>query len=243
MACLSKEAADILTNRNEAELQTAIETHHETLLKQRADCVDYGKPEELTPKKNARLNCELLKQVLIHRADQLVTASSTMLAEKNLYGLSLVVRGHIESMAILGYFTRRLQSLKAGNITFETFEQDIRNGLMGAKHNLFELGNCPVNILTCVQHTDKYLDAEFFHEKKEMVEDIYGWLSEFAHPNFCSNKTAFTVDKENNRMVLRKEQELTEDHIQAMRNLRISSELFNWLLTAFDERVKEDLSE
>src|ERR1700760_1325629 len=128
MACFSKEAADILKNRNETDLQEAVETEYENLLKQRADYVEYGKPEELTAKQNARLNCELLKQVLIHRAGQLMIASGTMLAEKNLYGLSLIVRGHIETMAVLGYFPRRLQSLKVGNITFETFEQDIRNG-------------------------------------------------------------------------------------------------------------------
>ena len=86
MACLSKEATDILTNRKEADLQKAVETHYENLIKQRADYVEYGKPEELPPKKNAQLNCELLKQVLIHRAKQLMTASGTMLAEKNLYG-------------------------------------------------------------------------------------------------------------------------------------------------------------
>jgi hypothetical protein len=34
-----------------------------------------------------------------------MTGTSVMLEEKNLYGLALVVRGHIEAVAVLGYFT------------------------------------------------------------------------------------------------------------------------------------------
>jgi hypothetical protein len=96
----------------------------------------------------------------------------------------------------LGYFTNRLDALSKANIDFAGFEQDIANGLMGAKHDLFDKANAPVNILTCIENADKLIDAELFKDKKRMLEDLYGWLSEFAHPNFCSNRTAFTLDKE-----------------------------------------------
>jgi hypothetical protein len=67
-----------------------------------------------------------------------------------------------------------VNSLVKGNITFEQFEQDIANGLMGAKHDLFDKASAPVNILTCVGHSDKFVDAELFGEKKEMLQDLYG---------------------------------------------------------------------
>jgi hypothetical protein len=55
---------------------------------------------------------------------------------------------------------------------------------MGAKHDLFDKANAPVNIITCVEHSDKYADVELFKEKKKYLEDLYGWLSEFAQPEF-----------------------------------------------------------
>jgi hypothetical protein len=207
------------------------------ILKERVEFIEYGKPEELSDKQRAKLNCDLLKQVLIHRAERLMTATGQMLVAKNLYGLALTARGHIETVAMLGYFTKRLAALSRGNIDFDRFEQDIANGLMGAKHDLFDKANAPVNIMTCIENTDKHLDAEFFKEKKKMLEDLYSWLSEFAHPNFCSNKTAYTLDKATGRMVLRKDEEITEDHFQMLATLDISAGVLLWLLEDFTKRV------
>jgi hypothetical protein len=112
---------------------------------------------------------------------------------------------------------------------------------MGAKDNIFDRAKAPVNILTCVEHTDKHLDAELFQEKKGMFEEVYVWLSEFAHPNFCSNKTAFTLDKEEGRMLLRKGDELREDHFQMLGCLDMSAKMFGWLLTDFAKRLENAL--
>jgi len=241
MPCFSEDARKLLTDNGKAELHTSLEEDYTELLKQRVDFIEYGKKEDLTDKRQAQFNCDLLKQVLIHRAVQMMSGTGTMLTQKNLHGLALIVRGHIETLAVIGYFTRRLDSLHKGNITFEQFQQDIANGLVGAKHDLFDKASAPVNILTCVQHIDKYVDAELFKEKKEMVEDLYGWLSEFAHPNFCSNKTSFTLDKATGRMMLRKEEEVSEDHFQMVATLRMSADLLSWFLAKFDERKEAAL--
>ena len=240
MPCLSNEATKILTDNGKQDLQKNLEDYHAAILKERVDYIEYGKPEELSDKRRAKLNCELLKQVLIHRADKLITATGQMLPTKNLYGMALAARGHIEAVAVLGYFAKRLSALSKGNIDFNRFELDIANGLMGAKHDLFNQANAPVNILTCVENADKHLDAEFFGEKKKMLEDIYTWLSEFAHPNFCSNKTAFTLDKETGRMVLRNEEVIGEDHFQMLVTVEMATGMFNWLLEDFTKRVNEN---
>lgn len=237
MACFSDGAKAILDAGEDQKLHTHLEMRHAELLGERVEFIEYGNPEDLTDKKQARLNAELLKQVLIHRAEQLMTGTSVMLEEKNLYGLALVVRGHIEAVAVLGYFTRRINSLMKGNIIFEQFKQDIANGLMGAKHDLFDKANAPVNIITCVEHSDKYADVELFKEKKKYLEDLYGWLSEFAHPNFCSNKTAYTLDKKNGRMVLRKEREISSDHYRMISTLTMSADILAWFLPKFDENL------
>ncbi|HXW26471.1 MAG TPA: hypothetical protein VEK73_17130, partial [Xanthobacteraceae bacterium] len=120
------------------------------------------------------------------------------------------------------------------------FEEDIANGLMGAKDDIFDKAKAPVNILTCIEHADKHLDSEVDH-KKGVFKEVYVWLSEFAHPNFCSNKTAFTLDKQKGRMLLRKEEELRDDHFQMLGCLDMSAMMFDWLLADFTKRLHKAL--
>ena len=195
MACLSDQATQTLKQAGKEDMSKSLEEAHANLISQRVDYIEYGDPDRLTAKQRAKLNCQLLKQALLHSAERLMVATGQMFDSKNLYSLALLVRGHIEAVASLGYFARRLDSLHEGNINFERFEQDIANGLLGAKDDIFVKARAPVNILTCLEHIDKHLDAKLFCKKTEMFQEIYTWLSEFAHPNFCSNKTAFTLDK------------------------------------------------
>jgi hypothetical protein len=117
--------------------------------------------------------------------------------ENNIYGLALVVRGHYEATAVLGYFCNRLESLKVGNITFEDFAWNIAYEVLGARHEQFAKAPNPPNILTCIEKADKYLDTHCFQQKKGMLLDCYNWLSDFAHPNFLSNASSFTLDLPN----------------------------------------------
>jgi hypothetical protein len=241
MACLSDQATQTLKKAGKEDISKSLEKAHASLVNQRVDYIEYGDPDRLTAKQRAKLNCQLLNQVLVHRAERLMIATGQMFDSKNLYGLALIVRGHIEAVALLGYFARRLDSLHKGNIDFERFEDDIANGLLGAKDDIFDKAKAPVNILTCLEHTDKHLEAELFGKKTEMFEEIYIWLSEFAHPNFCSNKTAFTLDKETGRMLLRKEEESRDDHFQMLNCLCMSAGMFSWLLTDFSARLEKAL--
>jgi hypothetical protein len=111
MPCFSDDAKTILTDGGKTELYDGLEKNYTELLAARVDFVEYGDPETLEDRRRAKLNSDLLKQVLVYRAEQLMTATGTMLTQKNLYGLALIVRGHIETLAVLGYFTRRLDSL------------------------------------------------------------------------------------------------------------------------------------
>jgi hypothetical protein len=240
MSCLSEDATKILNDNGKQDLCQNLEEYHADALKKRVEFIEYGRPEELSAKRRAKLNCDLLKQVLIHRADKLIIATGQMLPAKNIYGMALTARGYIETVAVLGYFAKRLSALAKGNIDFERFELDIANGLMGAKHNLFDKANAPVNILTCVENADKHLDAELFQEKKKVLEELYTWLSEFAHPNFCSNKTAFKLDKATGRMMLRDSDVIGEDHFQMIATVEMSAGLFVFLLEDFTKRVGEN---
>jgi hypothetical protein len=124
MACLSEEATKILTDSGKQELQQKLEEYHAAVLNERVEFIEYGNPETLSNKRRAKLNCDLLMQVLIHRADKLIVATGQMLPTKNLYGMALAARGYIETVAMLGYFAKRLSALSKGNIDFARFEQD-----------------------------------------------------------------------------------------------------------------------
>jgi hypothetical protein len=142
---------------------------------------------------------------------------------------------------VLGYFARRLDSLHKKTIEFERFEEDIANGLLGAKDAVFSEANAPVNILTCLEHADKHVGAELFRDKEERLKELHTWLSEFAHPNFCSNKTAFTLDKKMGRMLLRNDEEMRNDHFQMLNCLCMSADMFSWLLPDFTDRLEKAL--
>lgn len=239
MASLPTSVAQALRDTGREDIETSIETGYKDLIEKRVEFITYGDPETLTDRQRAQLNCALLKQVLIYRAERLVVASGQMFEAKNLYGLALAVRGHMEAVAVLGYMTRRLDSLQKGNIEFARFEEDIANGLMGAMDDFFKEAKAPVNILTAIEHADKLLDADLFKEKKQMLHELYSWLCEFAHPNFCSNKSAFDLDKETGRMVLRKGDEITDDHYQMLVTLSMSSDFLQWLIARFDDHVSK----
>jgi hypothetical protein len=239
MACLPLSVAEALKDTGRADVEASLEAGYKDLVEKRTEYVEYGDPDKLTDKQRAKLNCQLLKQVLIHRAERLVTACGQMFEAKNLYGLALAARGHMEAVAVLGYMTRRLESLQKGNIEFARFEEDIANGLMGARDDLFTEAKAPVNVLTAIEAADKLFDAELFKDKKQVLHSLYSWLCEFAHPNFCSNKSAFDLDKATGRMVLRKDDEIVDDHFQMLSTLSMSGEFLQWLLALFDERVAE----
>ena len=149
-----------------------------------------------------------------------------MLLENNIYGLALVVRGHYEATAVLGYFCNRLELLKAGHIKFEDFVWNVVYEVMGAKHDQFAKAPNPPNILTCIEKADKYLDTNFFKKKTGMLLDNYNWLSDFAHPNFLSNASSFSLDKPNRRFVFRHEGDIQESDFQLVVYLEMSAMLF-----------------
>ncbi|MGA8613114.1 MAG: hypothetical protein WB760_15730 [Xanthobacteraceae bacterium] len=242
MARYSDDVRNIFAKFRQDELCANLEAHHDELVTRRIDFIEYGDPEKLQSKERCKLNCQLLAQALLHRADCLVIAAGAMVAAKNVYGLALIARGYVEAVAVLGYFCKRVDALTKGNIDFNRFEKDVANGLLGAKHDLFSKADAPVNIITCVEQADKYLDVNLFEEKRAILQDVYGWLSEFAHPNFCSNKSAFTLDKVTGRMILRHEGDLQESDFQLLGHMHVSALMFSKLFDDFKKLYEVSLA-
>ncbi len=243
MSCFSEDVRNLFQTWKQSELCQKLEGHHAQLLERRTEAIAYGDPDKLSAKTRTRLNCQVLRQALLHRADRLLRSSGTMLLEKNVYGLALLARGHLEATAVLGFFCNRINTLSKRNIPFEKFEEDVAHAIMGAQHDLFAEASAPTNILSCIEKADRFLDSEIFKEKKGMLKDCYTWLSEFAHPNFLSNSTAFTLDKANGRMVFRHEGDLQEKDFELLGYLSISATIFTQLFDTFGQRAEAQLKE
>jgi hypothetical protein len=166
-----------------------------------------------------------------------------MLLAKNVYGLALVARGHLEGTAVLAFFCNRIYALSKGNIQFEKFDKEVADAVMGAKHEVFAKANSPNNIMNCIEKGDKFLDEHVFGQKKGFLIDCYGWLSEFAHPTFCSNKIAFDVDKKAGSFVFHHNRDLKETDFQLAGYLQMSAALFHTLFDTLEERTEQVLAE
>jgi len=77
----------------------------------------------------------------------------------------------------------------------------------------------------------------------EMLKDCYGWLSEFAHPNFLSNSSAFSLDKSTGRFVFRHSADLQESDFQLVHYLSLSARLFIELFDRFAKEAESALAE
>lgn len=227
--------------KKEEALESLMASYAELTKRQLAD-VEYGDPGTIAEKELALANSRLLSQALLHRAQNLMQVTGAMLLAKNMYGIALTVRGQIETTAVLGYFAHRIRALQNGHIDQKTYCNDTANVLTGARHEFFEQAKAPANIITCVEKADKFLDSERNIPKKKIIADLYGWLSEFAHPNYSSNACAFYLDKEKHRMVLRKDAELTEEHFHLIDPLVMSSLIFIDLFDQFTSRVDKQLA-
>jgi hypothetical protein len=144
---------------------------------------------------------------------------------------------------VLGFFCNQVDTFSKGNIDFQRFETDIADAVMGAQHELFTRANKPQNILASIEKGDKFLNAHVFKKETNMLADCYAWLSEFAHPNFCSNKTAFHLDKDKKAMVFRHDGELQESDFQLVGHLELSAKMFPKLFDHFGSEATRLLTE
>ena len=168
MICFSPAvSARFIADGGDPDVVRSLEAFYAELVERRRDWVEYGDLRTITEPARAGANCQVLQQALLHRAVKLMVSSGTMISENNLYGLALMVRGHFEATAMLGYFCHRLKSFAAGNIPFDDLAWNIASAAMGAKHEPFEGAPPPVNIMTCIEKADRYLETQASRSKRE----------------------------------------------------------------------------
>jgi hypothetical protein len=75
----------------------------------------------------------------------------------------------------------------------------VADAVMGSRNEAFPKANPPSNIMTCIEKGDRFID-KMIGKKLGVLRNNYGWLSEFAHPNYCSNNSSFDLDKATGRI-------------------------------------------
>jgi len=90
----------------------------------------------------------------------------------SMLGARILLRSAFETLAVLIYLNQNLRSVVAGELDFHIFSEKTTNLLLGSrdKSTPFE----SINILTILKKADKRYPG---------LEEIYGNLSESAHPN------------------------------------------------------------
>lgn len=230
--CFRDDVRQLLAAIDELDVIESIEESYAELIARRRDFVAYGVPGEQSARSQAFANLAVIGQVQLHRAERLIASSGTMIAERNIYGLVLLIRGHYESTAILGYLCDRVSAFVKGNIPFEKIIFDISHTMMGAKHELFKEMPDPTNILTAIEKADRYIEQSGVIDKSGMLADCYAWLSEFAHPNFNSSDAALRLDADRNGFSFRHGGELVTEELQLLGYLDISASVF---IRVFDD--------
>lgn len=225
----------MFTALDNLDIITSIESGYQDLIDRRSYFVAYGDPAEMSERNRAWANIAVIRQVQIHRAERLIASSGTMLAERNIYGLVLLIRGHYESTAIIGDLCDRVSSFLKGNISFETIIFDIAHTMMGAKHEFFAEMPDPINILTAIEKADRYIRQSGFIDANGMLADCYGWLSEFAHPSFNSSDAALRLNHQRCGFEFRHGGDLSPEEIQMLGYLDISANVFTQV---FDDLVR-----
>jgi hypothetical protein len=230
--CLQDDVRRQFEANGRADMVASLEEAYAGVIGRRRDFVAYGDPATVPERDRAFSNIEVIRQVQLHRAERLMASAGAMITERNVYGLVLLIRGHYESTAILGYLCDRVDSFAKDNVPFGTVILNIAHAMMGGRHERFAKMPDPINILTAIEKADRYFERRDKSLKKGMLADCYGWLSETAHPNFNSSDAALRLNTERAGFEFRHGEALSDEEAELLGYLDISAELF---LLFFDE--------
>lgn len=115
----------------------------------------------------------VLRETLFWRTCDLLDQAQNLHDQKHTLGSRLLLRGGLESLAVLAYLNQCTRGVIDGTASFEEFEQRTRVLLLGSRDKSTK--HQSVNVLTILKHVDATYPG---------VLNVYNTLSESAHPNF-----------------------------------------------------------
>jgi len=131
-------------------------------------------------------NAKTIEQSVTHRCIYLIDAAITQIEDQNSYALALILRGHMESVALMGYFCHQLNALINGSVSMSSVREKLFSAMMGSSHGDIPNAPCPINVLKCIDRSDLVLARLAKKKGSAILRDEYEWISNFCHPNFLS---------------------------------------------------------
>ncbi|CAN7517301.1 hypothetical protein [Brucella pseudogrignonensis] len=239
MKCFSDDVRAMLLEIGiKVDIVTSIETTVEKLASYQVDVIELGNPATISERRRARNNLDVLRQGLLHRTISLAYGIGLLSGAGSVHGIALCLRGQLEATAQLGYVCHRLVALVNKKISFDDFHDGLANMLMSASHNLFTDAPKPLNVMTCFDKADMFLEKQYAVEKRDkmgVLRDFYDWLSDYCHPNFLSSASSFILDKAQNRMLFQHKQRLLPRNADLFTPMALNLDIFDIFWKHIDE--------
>lgn len=115
----------------------------------------------------------VLRETLFWRTYDLLNQAQKLHGQQHTLGSRLLLRGGLESVAVLAYLNQCTRAVIDGAATFEEYEQKTSVLLLGSRDKSTK--HQSINVLTLLKHVDGSYPG---------VLNVYNTLSEAVHPNF-----------------------------------------------------------
>jgi hypothetical protein len=127
-------------------------------------------------------NCIILRETVSWRLHDLLAQSYSLHKHNHELGARILLRSGLETLAIMIYLNLHIRQVIDGSLCFDSFGTKIVKLLLGER--LEPRGPEAINIMTVLEKcNDRY----------PRIKDIYGDLSESAHPNFKGLLAAYSI--------------------------------------------------
>jgi len=129
----------------------------------------------------------VLRESVFWRLHDLLTQSHALFQADHILGARILLRSAFETLAILIYLNQLTAKVLDGALNFHVFSDKTAQLLLGSKNQTTK--HAAINIVTVLGHCDKRYPG---------IVELYGDLSESAHPNFEGVCLGYsTVDHDN----------------------------------------------
>jgi len=123
----------------------------------------------------------VLREAMLWRTVDILSQAQYLSINKMIIGSRILIRSALETICMLIYMNKKIQSVVEGNMSFEDFNKITERMFIGAKNENKILDS--INVIKFIKESEI---------KYPGIEKIYHDLCETAHPNYFGVAAAYT---------------------------------------------------
>jgi hypothetical protein len=203
-----------------AAVAAIIETNYAKLQKQQREAI--GVPQDTEEVVTSSIFFAFW-QAQIHRGARLTVTCGSAIDNEDPYGLAVLIRAFVETTAVFLSVYSKFDKWIMSESTYSEFDLALTSATFGQRHE--DSGRLPMatNILTHIKNADAYIDQRAPIAIHAPISTMYGALSEYAHPNFASNKQGMALNREKYEFRIRHNEGLNRQHLEMLGTLSTAS--------------------